>query len=356
MAPKTVDLIFTRDYSLPMSDLWQRLLSDQVKQEFGAGLDHQICRFIIRSAEYYRLRDELSTIKEAVKQKGPGTPLFSEACTEVFRSAVDTTRKILKEVLEPQKRRAHFARVVSIFSELYPQYMLAVFLPNPWKQYFLDAYPKEGPEIIERIYQNRVYSEGLFWEVDVYCRTVAGQLLVEQGQDPKLAQFFRFDELEQSIRGGDVPPREALEQRSEGYILYGQKLLVTKNFDNFLSENELQYTPPSFNTTIQEFRGQTACSGAPVRGMVRIVMNAADVAIFPVGSILVTTMTEPDFVPAMKKALAIVTEEGGITCHAAIVSREMGIPCVIGTKIATKVLKDGDMVEVDAEKGIVRKI
>ena len=67
-------------------------------------------------------------------------------------------------------------------------------------------------------------------------------------------------------------------------------------------------------------------------------------------------MTRPDFMPLMRKAKAVITDEGGITCHAAIVSRELGIPCIIGTKIATKVLKDGDMVEVDANKGIVRKI
>lgn len=67
-------------------------------------------------------------------------------------------------------------------------------------------------------------------------------------------------------------------------------------------------------------------------------------------------MTSPDFVPLMKKAKAIVTDEGGLSCHAAIVSREMGLPCVIGTKNATKVFKDGDMIEVDANKGFVRKI
>ena len=57
---------------------------------------------------------------------------------------------------------------------------------------------------------------------------------------------------------------------------------------------------------------------------------------------------------AIKKAVAIVTDVGGITCHAAIVSREMKKPCVVGTKFATQVLKDGDMVEVDADKGVVR--
>ncbi len=65
-------------------------------------------------------------------------------------------------------------------------------------------------------------------------------------------------------------------------------------------------------------------------------------------------MTTPEMVPVMKRAAAFVTDEGGITCHAAIVSREMKKPCIIGTKIATKVLKDGDLVEVDANRGIVR--
>lgn len=69
--------------------------------------------------------------------------------------------------------------------------------------------------------------------------------------------------------------------------------------------------------------------------------------------ILVTSMTRIEFVPLMRKAKVIITDEGGIACHAAIVSRELGIPAIIGTKIATKVLKDGDLVDVDAERGIV---
>ena len=74
------------------------------------------------------------------------------------------------------------------------------------------------------------------------------------------------------------------------------------------------------------------------------------------GDILVSIATDPDIVPAMKKAAAFVTEQGGVTSHAAIVAREMGKPCVIGTKIATRVLKDGDYVEVDATKGVVKII
>ena len=67
-------------------------------------------------------------------------------------------------------------------------------------------------------------------------------------------------------------------------------------------------------------------------------------------------MTRPEYLPLMKKASAIVTDEGGITCHAAIVSRELGKPCVIGTKVATSTFHDGDVVEVDATKGTVKKV
>ncbi len=72
--------------------------------------------------------------------------------------------------------------------------------------------------------------------------------------------------------------------------------------------------------------------------------------------VLISPMTNPDLMPAMRNAIAIVTDEGGVTCHAAIVSRELGIPCIVGTKYATKVFKDGDLVEVDANKGVVRRL
>jgi len=84
--------------------------------------------------------------------------------------------------------------------------------------------------------------------------------------------------------------------------------------------------------------------------------GAADVSKVKRGDILVTSMTTPELAPAMEKAAAFITDEGGILCYAAIVACEINKPCIIGTKIATKVLKDGDLVEVDAIKGIVRKL
>ena len=92
-------------------------------------------------------------------------------------------------------------------------------------------------------------------------------------------------------------------------------------------------------------------------GRAHVIENPEDIDDFKEGEILVTTMTAPDWVPAMKKAKAIVTDAGGMTCHASIVSRELGIPCIVGTKSrseeATKTITDGQMITVDATNGIV---
>jgi phosphohistidine swiveling domain-containing protein len=104
-----------------------------------------------------------------------------------------------------------------------------------------------------------------------------------------------------------------------------------------------------------EINGVIASKGH-AKGRVCLMFSVREVSRMKKGDVLVTTMTSPEFVVAMKKASAIVTDQGGLTSHAAIVSRELKIPCVIGTKIATKIFKDGDIIEVDANKGIVKKV
>lgn len=109
------------------------------------------------------------------------------------------------------------------------------------------------------------------------------------------------------------------------------------------------------NTDVTQVKGMTAFAGV-VCGTVKIVHRVDELDKVKAGDILVTQMTFPSFITAMQRAVAFVTDEGGITCHAAIVAREMKKPCITGTKIATKVFKDGDLIEVDAKNGIARKI
>ena len=104
---------------------------------------------------------------------------------------------------------------------------------------------------------------------------------------------------------------------------------------------------------VSSFCGIAAFKGS-VKGRVKLILNKDDFGKFKKGDILVAHVTSPAYVTIVKLAKAIITSEGGITCHAAVVSRELKIPCVVGTKVAAQVLRDGDQVEVDAKRGIIK--
>ena len=127
------------------------------------------------------------------------------------------------------------------------------------------------------------------------------------------------------------------------------KLLENKAAQKFIKKIEVE----KIDFNIKEFKGQTACAGK-VKGKVKIINMPEDMVKMKEGDILVSFATNPNLMPAIRRASAIITDEGGLTCHAAIVSRELNIPCIVGLKIATKVLHDGDLVEVDANRGIVK--
>ena len=150
--------------------------------------------------------------------------------------------------------------------------------------------------------------------------------------------------------------KNELVERSEGSISITHTNSTVEvehcNYEKAVEEFYALTTKTSVDS-VNVIKGQIANKGN-VTGIVRVVLDPHDDKEFQDGDILVTSMTRPEFVPIMKRAGAVVTNEGGITCHAAIVSRELGIPCVIGTKNATRLLKNGDMVEVDADNGIVK--
>lgn len=155
------------------------------------------------------------------------------------------------------------------------------------------------------------------------------------------------------IRSNKIPSIKELKRRDEGYFFTNNKLYVSVSKSDIEKEFAIVFEKAHIEEDLKEIRGQSAQKGV-VRGTVSIVMSPRQINKVNEGDILVAPMTMPDFMPAMTRAAAFVTDEGGIMSHASIMSREMKKPCIIGTKFATQGLKDGDFVEVDADKGIVR--
>jgi len=149
---------------------------------------------------------------------------------------------------------------------------------------------------------------------------------------------------------------EEIKKRRNGIVLYYSNDGGVFQDDNTnVVKNRIYNLIAEENEDQIEIKGNVGSTGI-VRALVRVILSEKDFEKFKDGEVLVTSMTRPEYVPLMKIASAIVTDEGGITCHAAIVSRELKTPCIIGTKNASRILKDGDEVEVDANIGIVRII
>lgn len=135
--------------------------------------------------------------------------------------------------------------------------------------------------------------------------------------------------------------------RGKLYIVQTRPITTTVSSQKTL-DNQAKITKKPDLTGEQASPGTTS-------GVVIIINNPKEIDRAQKGQILVTSMTTPDFVPAMKKVNGIITDKGGQTSHAAIVSRELGVPCVVGTKIATKMLKEGDIVTINGTTGEIWK-
>jgi len=165
--------------------------------------------------------------------------------------------------------------------------------------------------------------------------------------------YLTADEMEKLK--SKIPSKTKIAVRIQDYafvvVRSKKKVVVGKELNRLKEKSNIN----SKSQTSSEIKGRPVYSGI-VQGTIKVVLTAKDMYKIKEGDILVASMTTPDIVQAMQKAAAFITDEGGMTCHAAIIAREMKKPCIVGTKIATKVLKDGDRVEVDAGKGTVRKI
>jgi len=161
-------------------------------------------------------------------------------------------------------------------------------------------------------------------------------------------------EILNGLRGEKIVSKEELRKRQKAFGYTegdgDEVILVGKQLQKLV---ELHL--PKVDTAVKEFVGTVGNKGLVI-GRAFVAATPQEAAPLKKGEILVVPQTTPDYIVIMKRAAAIVTDEGGMTCHAAIVSRELGVPCVVGTKIATRVLKTGDKVEVDANSGIVRKL
>lgn len=163
--------------------------------------------------------------------------------------------------------------------------------------------------------------------------------------------FLTNKEIMNLLHTKTVAPESKIRARKKGFLIYSENEAIKVVTDSdliatFVSKNIL-------NQSQEKTLTGTIASKGIVSGSVKIVLGVGDLSKVEINDILVANTTHPDFIPAMQRAAAFVTDEGGLTSHAAIVAREMGKPCIVGARRATTALKDGMKVKVDANTGII---
>lgn len=166
----------------------------------------------------------------------------------------------------------------------------------------------------------------------------------------ELGLFLSPNEFLRGLKGKNTPTKEELKERKQGYGLVPRadklKIITGSELDKYTENmtNEVNST--------NRITGETAHKGA-AKGKVKVVLSPNEVDKINEGEILVVHETTPDFMPAVNKASAIIADVGGVTSHAAIISRELEKPCIINTKKGTRILEDGDEVQVNAGEGVI---
>lgn len=188
--------------------------------------------------------------------------------------------------------------------------------------------------------------------ISSYYLTVAAQYVAkERGFDLKTVLWAHAEELPKLLDNKGLT--QELEKRARfGCLSYSENDSL-----EFVTGEQVMEVYRKIEAGLQktEIRGNIASPGKAI-GTASVILSQDDFNKMQKDDVLVASMTRPEYLPIMKLASAIITDEGGITCHAAIVSRELGIPCIIGTQVATKAIKDGDRVEVNANHGTVIKL
>ncbi len=164
-------------------------------------------------------------------------------------------------------------------------------------------------------------------------------------------------EVVAALRGKLDAAKSIHEKRKFAGWGFDESMKTQIYFSSDESAKLLKYLNAKVKNLQGNIEGQGVCANPGlVQGKARILTSPELNFKVKPGDILIAEATTVDYLPAMKRAAAFVTEVGGLTCHAAVVAREFGVPCVVGLKNATKNFRDGDLVEVDADKGIVRKL
>ncbi|MEK6958951.1 MAG: PEP-utilizing enzyme [archaeon] len=329
-----------RDYSLIIEEAWFFGLTSSCDKVFGKNPFSPINVYNLREGaiELWHENKAYNWLIDVLVEKAKNEPeLIKKVISNYEKDLVNHKFVWKKGFCKTQEELVKY--IESVFESMLG---FAVF-------YYLGVDARTPKDLRARVLSMRE-NDKFFEEIDKLIRVSINKLY------PKtigLESGVLFEEL----KNNKLPSVEELKKRKKNCVLVPNLFFENVSLKEFVAKNEGFEFPLEKikKPNISSLKGNVAFAGK-VSGIAKVLKRKDEMNKVNVGDIIIAPMTLPEFLPAMKKAVAFVTDEGGITAHAAIIARELKKPCIIGTKFATQIFKDGDLIEVDANKGIVKII
>lgn len=330
--------VYTRDTTYVMQELWAWVCARGVEIEFGwknpylPGIIHYMNDGSIEIWENFQATKWL---ENSILKKNKENSRFINKVLKKYKNKLLLIQKIWKKKILSIN---DLERLIALSKEVMVDFVF----------YYYSAIDERTPNSIRKKVLRMRNSDEFFAKND---KVIRDSVLFMAPQIKGYETAILLKELR------SIPSLNILKKRRKNFVLVQGKICFAGNLKAFNKKNSNFIFKKDLLEpyTKNEIKGEIAQKGKVI-GIVKIIRRRDQLNEVTSNNIIVSPMTTPDFLSAMKKAKAFITDEGGITCHAGIIARELKKPCIIGTKIATRVLHDGDRVEVDANIGIIKII
>ena len=352
-----------RDWTVIYCQLGCYMWTKEFKKQFGWRISDICYVWDGYCTTTYRIPEEyLDGMFYFVKKELTKNPRFiKDICRKAVKESTDFERYFNKyksqklESFSEIKLEKILNELIKRIFSLAPSVFIIIYFPQG-----LRKFPEEI-KLFKNAMNDAINTRD---KIDKILGPLGNRLLEEIGKaslkkvkiSKDLARFITINEVKSILNGktkiNDL--KKELEKRNK-YFLVGEGKMWYLPIKKYLNQRGWSLLEQRNIKGIKVLKGMSVIKGnLIIKGVVKIVRGRKELSKIKKGDIIISPMTTPEYIPILKKVKAIITNEGGITCHAAVTSREFRIPAVVGTKIATEVLKDGDLVEVNAEKGIIK--
>lgn len=331
-------------YTFISCSYWGYQYYSALNAVLGTQFDHTLFIHKRGVVSFYVLSNEFSALGTYLAKKATADTDLAKRWLNELKTNTDH----IKESMRSLENKIPTLNEYETFLKYYERHL-------PYHNFMKKTVDFLAPKILGQLLpfftESRLYSESVYSDTEQFFRGIMKKIGEAQNRDPELLTCLTKEEFELYIKNKILPDEHTLKDRFGSSILYFSHNKRLIKVGEVAVELEMQIAR-NHTQTSKEIKGISAYPGK-AEGIARVVLDPFEPGEFNEGDILVTGMTRPEFLPLVKKAAAIVTDAGGILCHAAIIARELKKPCIVGVEVATKRIKSGNSILVDAYKGII---